>query len=138
MPTTEVDKEKGSWLRTLYQTAHSDIRWAKEQGWRVVNWALLLFAALLAIARYPLSSVPATAFAAVDALVLLVAMVFLVELHLWAAATRRTAAKIEKEIGDLVTLLERRAEDRNHYFYLVIQLLVVIAAFVLAVIAHCQ
>ncbi len=130
------DPERTSWLRTLYQVSHSDIRWAKEQGWRIVNWTLLLFSALLGLAKYLHPQISPITFAYVDAVIVIVAIVYLAELHIWAAGTRRTAAKIEDEIADVTTILERRSHDRNHLFYLGVQLLVVVGACILVVTAH--
>lgn len=131
------DPDQASWLRTLYQIAHSDTRWTKEQGWRVVNWTLLLYGAVLGTAKYLLPKLSSTVFIFVDMGVLIVALIYLVKLHLSAAGTRRTAARIEDRIPpDVVTLLERRTQDTYHNFYLGIELAVVVVAFILVAAAH--
>jgi hypothetical protein len=124
-----------SWLRTFYQLVHSDTRWTKEQGWRVVNWTLLLYGAILGIAKFLLPTLPQITFVLVDGGVLLVAIIYLVDLHLSAAALRRSATRIEGEIPE-ASLLERRTHDTYHFLYLGIQLVVVVAAFVLVTAAH--
>ena len=129
------DPERMSWLRTYYQVAHSDTRWTKEQGWRVVNWTLLLYGAILGIAKFLLPKIAQITFIFVDAGVLLVAIIFLVDLHLSAAALRRSATRIEDEIPD-ASLLERRTHDTYHFLYLGIQLVIVVTAFVLVTAAH--
>jgi len=130
------DPEVASWLRSLYQLAHSDIRWMKEQGWRVVNWALLLYGAVLGIARFFLPQTPPWLFISVDVGILLVAIWYLVDLHLSGVSTRQTSARIEAQIPERAKLWEPRTHDPNHVLYLGIQLAIVVVSFVLLVAAH--
>lgn len=125
-----------NWLKTFYQIAHSDTRWAKEQGWRVVNWALLLFGALLSIHKYFVPDVSLLLFVAVDAVVLLLAIFFLCHLHSWASSTRRTAEKIENKIPNVDSILERQSHDKGNWLYLGMQLLVVVISFFLVIFVH--
>ena len=130
------DSETTSWLQTFYQIAHSDTRWAKEQGWRVVNWALLLFDALLVVQQYLSANVSPLVFAAIDAGVLLVAIFYLFDLQSWASSTRRTAEKIENKIPEVSTVLERRAYDKDNKFFMGVQFIVIFVAFFLVLMAH--
>ena len=130
------DSETTSWLQTLYQVAHSDTRWAKEQGWRVVNWTLLLFGALLGIQKI-VPNLPLCAFLVGDAVVVFVAGFYLIDLQSWSSGMRRTADKIENRIPNVASILERRILDRNHYKYLVIQFLVIVGALSFVVLAQC-
>ena len=130
------DHERASWLRTLYQVAHSDTRWAKEQSWRVINWTLLLFGGLLGIARLLRPHVSITAFLIATVPVLVVAVFYLIGLHRWALSTRGTAERIEAQIPDIASVLDRRRPGAKHYFYLTVQLAVVFVAFVFSVLAH--
>ena len=124
----KFDPESASWLRTMYQTSHSDTRWAKEQAWRVVNWTLVLFFGLLSIAEYVKLSVPL--FFISEVFLLAMAIIYLCELHDSARNTRQTSARIENLIPDIKRLLELRTCDKDHKLYLVTQMLVVIGAFV--------
>ena len=108
---SDMRSERSSWLRTLYQIAHSDTRWAKEQGWRVVNWTLLLFGALLGLAKYLNPQISPIAFSFIYAVILIAAIIYLVELHCWAKDTRSTSARIEEEIPDVEGILITRTYD---------------------------
>lgn len=130
------DPETTSWLQALYQIAHSDTRWAKEQGWQVVNWTLLLFGALLGIQKL-IPALPLCAIFVADAAVTLVAVFYLIDLQWWSSGMRRTADKIEEQIPNAASILERRIRDRNHYKYLVIQFLVIVGALGFVVLAQC-
>lgn len=135
MAKKNEDSETNSWLRTLYEITHSDTRWAKEQGWQVVNWTLLLFGAVLGIQQI-VPALPLYAFLVADTAIVLVASFYLLDLHWWTSGMRRTADRIENEIPNASTLLERRAHDRNHYKYLVVQFLVVGGGLIFVVMAH--
>jgi hypothetical protein len=130
--TTEVPKDE--WLLLLYEQSHSDIRWAKEQSWRVVNWALLLFAANLGIHKY-LSNFSVLYFGLLDAAVAIIAVVYLADLHNFAHCSRSNGLKIEKQVPGLDGFLKRRDTDRNHIVYFVVKITVVLVSLVIAVIA---
>ena len=130
-------RERAAWLRMLYQIAHSDIRWAKEQGWRVVNWTLLLYGALLGTAHLLTPHFSITAFVIAGVFVLAVGTYCLVDLHRWALRTRGNAERLEAHIPeDITALLDRRAPGEKHLPYLLVQLGIVIVAFVLALLVH--
>ncbi len=38
------------WEKLQYQNSISDIRWAKEQSWKAIQWIILLFAAISGLA----------------------------------------------------------------------------------------
>lgn len=127
--------DRAAWLRMLYQVAHSDTRWAKEQSWRVVNWGLLLFAANLGIYKFLLEQVSPTVFALLDALVAVIAVLILLDLHRSASGTRATTSKIQAQIPDIDGILDRREVDREHVAYFGVQVAVVVVSLVLAVLA---
>ncbi|MEK7815586.1 MAG: hypothetical protein AAB294_02060 [Pseudomonadota bacterium] len=136
-PTTPEPQERGAWLRTLYQLTHSDTRWAKEQGWRVVNWTLLLFGALLAIAHLLAPHFSLCAFVIAGLFLLAVGIYYLVGLHCWALSNRRSAEQLEAQIPkDVVSLLDRRAPGEKHLPYLLVQVGIVTVAFVLVLAVH--
>jgi len=137
MPSEQKNKDPDttSWFQTFYQIAHSDTRWAKEQGWQVVNWTLLLFGALLGIQKL-VPNLPLCAFLVADVVVVLVAGFYLIDLQWWSSGMRRTADKIENLIPNVASILERRIRDRNHYKYLAIQFLIIVGALSFVVLAH--
>lgn len=130
MSDAKEDGERGSWLRTLYETAHAEIRWSKEQGWRVVNWALVLFGGLIAVAKL-LQPTPWYYFAAFALLVLLAAFFFVDELHDSAALARGNADGIEKQIPGAAEFLRRGGESQDHRFYFYVQLVILAMGFLL-------
>ena len=130
------DQEVVSWLRSLYQLAHSDLRWMKEQGWRVVNWALLLYGAVLGIAKYFLPQTTPIIFILVDVGILLLAIYYIDNLYHSEVSTRETTTCIGEQIPKKARLWEARSHDPNHVLYLYIRLSVVVVSFVLVVVAH--
>ena len=131
----ELDnKTRLDWLRLLYQLAHSDIRWAKEQGWRVVNWALLLFAASLGLYKF-LHDVSLWVFALLDAGIGVIAILYLADLHQFAAVSRDTGSRIQAHMPKIDDILTHRAWDRNHVAYFVVKVTVVVVSLVLTVLA---
>lgn len=81
------------WRRTVFEQAVADIRWAKERETNVVQWALLLYAGLIALDRTlePLAWV----LVALASLELLVVLYWIHKLNLFRWTTRK---KIEKTI----------------------------------------
>jgi len=137
-PGRQDDAYRGPWLRTLYQVAHSDTRWAKEQSWRVVYWSLLLFAAVLAISKYLVHGVPSKVFitlsGAFTIMILVVAILFLRDLRQFVAGTRHTTDQIQKdEIRELSRFLDLRPALRGDTFYWRVQLCVLCFAAVLTI-----
>lgn len=126
------NSEEASWLQTFYQIAHSDTRWAKEQGWRVVRWTVLLFGAVLGIQKYHVSNVPSFVFSSIDAVVLLIAIYYLRSLDRWMESTRSTTDEIEARIYPISSILRRR----SHPSFSVFQCAVIVVAFFLVVLAH--
>lgn len=113
---TPEPQERGAWLRTLYQLTHSDTRWAKEQGWRVVNWTLLLFGALLAIAKWLAPDFSLSAFVIANLFLLAVGIYYLVNLHCWALSNRKSAEQLEAQIPeDVASLLDRRGKGAGAF-----------------------
>lgn len=101
----------------------------------MVNWTLLLFGGLLGIGRLLRPHVSVTAFLIASVLVLVVAVFYLIGLHRWALSTRGTAERIEAQIPNIASVLDRRRPGEKHIF-LTVQLAVVLVAFVFVVLAH--
>jgi hypothetical protein len=138
-PVAEQDtdaekKARSDWPRLFYQLAHSDIRWAKEQGWKVVNWALLLFGASLALYKFLLDT-SLWVFAFLDAVIAVIAIVYLVDLHQFAAGNRETASRIQAQVPEIDGILSHRKWDRDHVVYLVVKISIVVISLVLTVLA---
>jgi len=95
---TPSPPDADTWLLTLYELSHSDVRWAKEQGWRAVNWAFLLFGALVPLAKILLPQVHLMAFATLVFMLAVLAIGYLTELHLFAAESRRRYVEIQRRV----------------------------------------
>lgn len=132
MTESKDNGERGSWLPTLYEIAHAEIRWAKEQGWRVVNWALVLFGGLIAVAKL-LQPTPWYYFAALALLVLLAGYFFVDDLHESAASARGNADRIEKRIPGAAELLQVHDGNQDHRFHFYVQLILLAMGFLLAI-----
>ncbi len=130
------DDYRGSWLRTLYQIAHSDTRWAKEQSWRVVYWSLLLFAAELAIFKYLVHGVADGFFIGITIVIPVMAFLSLLDLRRSAGGTRRTMDKIQKdEIKELSSFLDLRQTDLEHDLHLIMRVFMLVVAAGLTILA---
>jgi len=137
-PGRQDDADRGSWLRTLYQVAHSDTRWAKEQSWRVVYWSLLLFAAELAIFKYLGPGGHVKVFIALTITILFVGIISLYDLRQSVAGTRHTTDKIQRdEFRELSRFLDLRSASLGDTFYLLVQLGVLLIAAALTIVVLC-
>lgn len=129
-----LDAEQAAWHRALYGLAHSDIRWSKEQGWRVVNWALLLYAAVVAFFRYWPSHIAVWSYFLAP-LVALVAIAFEWHLHSFAKEARGTIRNIRPKIPHGSDVLGTCVEDSDHPLYLAVQVLLILAGLALTLLA---
>lgn len=127
--------DAGDWQRLYYQLAHSDIRWSKEQGWRVVNWALLLYGAVITIAQFMLHTVSSLAFIVIGVFVAIVAIIWLVDLHSFGSKSRQVCRDISKSLPRESKHPSGEGSSDRHNFYLVIQLIVIIMGLVLFIVA---
>lgn len=132
MTESRDNGESRSWLPKLYEIAHAEIRWAKELGWRVVNWTLVLFGGLIAVAKL-LQPTPWYYFAALALVVLLAAYFFVDDLHESAASARGNAERIEKRIPGAAEFLQVHGGNADHRFHFYVQLVILAMGFLLAI-----
>jgi hypothetical protein len=132
-PVPPVDRD--TWLRTLYQLAHANINWDKEQGWRVVGWSLALLGGLIAIYRSPLSKSHVWPFAVLVAVLVIVAIWYLARLNKAAQLARATAVRIESTLPHEILPLGERSTAGAQRIFLILQVLLLVVAGILTVIA---
>jgi membrane protein YdbS with pleckstrin-like domain len=98
----------------LYQHAHHDLWWAKNQQWSVANWALLLIAGITGVARTLFSDalvLPNTwPFIALVAFVAIIAGAYLGSLHAEIAHNRDVYRALEDTTG--ITELRKQIPQR--------------------------
>ena len=116
------------WVKMWYQLAHSDIRWAKEQGWRALQWTIVLLVALVVAAKQ-IESMPRWAFVILILLVGFIALWYQLDLHQFAKRSRDFANKLRENIP--LPVPERKA-DPNHWVYLFIRIIAIVGAVVFA------
>ena len=112
--------------RTLYELAHSDIRWAKEQSVHAVYWSFLLFAALIPLAKLLISFLRPPAIIPVAVLVGVLAVIYLLDLNQFAAGSRRRIEKLQKLANLDSDLIGPQRSDPDHAAYLVAQTIAVV------------
>lgn len=61
---------------------------------------------------------------------------YLTDLHRWAQSHRGTSERIEAEIPEVSSLLDRRPPGEKHLPQLLVQLGIITVAFLLALLAH--
>ena len=128
--------DQREWLSELYQLAHSDVRWAKEQGWRIASWTFALLAAILALYRDPFSHAPVCYFAIMVAAIVISAGCFLFDLDSFAREARTKSDSIETAMPErMKTILPKRDAYPNHASYLVVQLVSLLIAGAVTVLA---
>ncbi len=133
-PLTPHDApERDTWLRTLYGLAQSNIRWAKEQGWRVVGWYLALLGGILTLYKYLLSSVPLWVFVKLTIVLTLIAAWFLWRLNEAARSARATSIRIESTLPENLLPASERSVAGGQYIFLALQWLVLLVTCVLVI-----
>ncbi len=126
----EPPKPPDDWAKIWFQNAHSDMRWAKEQSWRALQWAVVLFAALAAAAS-KLPDLPTTLFVILALCVAIIAIYYLLDLHWFGRRSRETSERLVREIPGRAEFLPKRHTDPHHYALFVVRIAVVIAALVM-------
>jgi hypothetical protein len=120
------------WVKIWYQTAHSDIRWAKEQGWRALQWTVVLLAGLVAAARQ-IGSIPQQVFLILIFTVAAFAIFYQADLHKFAKHSRSITEGVLKKVPGRKENLPKRKFDPDHRLYLIVRIAVILGAAVFAV-----
>ena len=125
------------WRRTWFQNAHSDMRWAKEQGWKALQWIILLQAAATA-AQSQLGNLDVRVFQGSVAGIGAVGVWYLIDLHLFGRSSRRTAEGLLIAVPGRDKYLPRRTKDRHHVGLLVVRIVITVASTVFALLVILQ
>jgi hypothetical protein len=128
-----VDSEGTKWLHELYQIAHSDTRWAKEQGWRVVGGVFAICAGFLAFSK-DAKDPAALSGLQIEVLFLALAVAgvtYVISLHCGAASARA----LSKSINAQVRLNGFDIEDskKSYWFLTTMQALTILCTCALTV-----
>ena len=118
--------DENDWQKVLYQSYQSDIRWAKERGWRVVQGSVILLGALLAAEK----SIGGTAWvwAGLAIALTVAAVLYLSDLYRFAAQSRSQVGKVLNANGNPTDKDWWPKQGGNHPWYLALQLVIVAAA----------
>ena len=131
---TVDDNAEREWLAAVYDTAISDTRWAKEQGWRATEWSLVLSGGVLALYRYPFHTAPVWIFVLISAALATLFNYYLCRLHVFAKKSRSRNDAIKKLMPEKVQyIVGNRGSDPNHVGFLVVQIIVIWCSFGLVV-----
>ena len=112
-----------------WQQLVSDVRWAKEQGWKVLQWTVLLQAAIYA-ASTQIGEVPVWVYFVLTLIVAFAASAYLIDLHIFAKKSRTEALTV---LPDYVPWGHSRKRG-HHAPYLSLQLAVVVGATIIVVV----
>lgn len=115
------------WQHSWYKEAQTDIRWAKERGWVVMYYSVLLVAAIYAAAQV-ITPLPAGFFFMATAFVANVSVVWLADLRGFAAKARRYVVHSLSEIGEGPSYPFSRPRDRDHLLQFASQVVVILGA----------
>lgn len=126
------EPDDGQWLRVWYQTERANVQWAKEQGWRSLQWVVILFVAIAAAADR-LTHLWIYYFFGTAVVVGAVAIMHQIDLHRSAKESRETSERIVSTVPHLVRYLPERSKAQHHFTYLVIQLTIIAAAFIFTI-----
>ena len=104
-----------NWRRTWYQEAHSNIQWAKGQGWRGMQLTALVLTAVLAVGReFP--DINRWVLHTIAVIIAVVSWFYLGSLYRFAASARHVGDRIVLKVpGSAVYLPEthKRMEKRR-------------------------
>lgn len=129
-------EERDEWERLRYSGAFSDLRWAKEQGWRVTQWTVALVGAI-----YWLSKVvdgPFELFVALLAGTVVVSVSFLISLQGFAISRRADLRKYDAHDRYKSKVLDLPDKENNHPVLFGVRIAVVVATAVLVAWAVCS
>jgi hypothetical protein len=128
-----VAENDSDWKKLLVELAWSDIRWAKEQGWKVLQWSIVLLAAVYAASRQ-LQDIPVGVYILFVVAIGFIAVWYLVDLHTFAKDSRDRFRTLAEGVSELSDVLSPSGFDPDHKLYLAVQILVVSAAAIVLVI----
>ena len=111
------------WVKILWQHLQSDIRWAKEQGWRSLQWVLLLLAALATTA----TKIPSWILIPAAFIVGVVGVYYQCDLHEFAKRARTPSDKILNHVRGRQLFPEPNG-DPDHCRFLVIRVGLILVA----------
>lgn len=95
-----------NWRRTWYQEAHSNVQWAKGQGWRGMQLTALVLTAVLAVGR-EFRDIDGLVLHTIAVIIAVVSWFYLCSLHRFAASARRVGDRIVLKVpGSAVYLPE--------------------------------
>jgi hypothetical protein len=108
----KLDKE---WMLAFYATLHSDMQWAKGQGWNAVQWTVLLQAALYA-GYNEFTAISWAVWAVASVLLTALSCWWLGDLHRFAKATRDSCELLLEQNAkeERASLRPRRGDDPDH------------------------
>ena len=104
--------EAAEWDRLRYGEALSDLRWAKDQGWRATNWTVALLGGVFFWASRELPGAPACLYTVLVVLIAAPALWWLLTLHDSALATREYLARLDEHYPREVSGPRRSLSDR--------------------------
>lgn len=110
------------WRKTWFENAHAEVRWSKEQGWRVLEGSVLLLGGIVA-ASLSISEFSVVWVAVMVVVVVGFAILYMVDLHRSANKSRRWCAEILPNGPG-----PARTFDRDHLFYLLGRIVIVLVA----------
>lgn len=133
MAATESDE----WLRACFHEAESDIRWAKERSFTIVQLSVGVQAAIIAVVTQ-VQGIPGWAFAVLALLQAVVAMWWTWHLRAFAQGAREWIHK-DDELGKSVVVPypknRQNERDPHHWTYMLIQWGVLITSTLVAMFA---
>jgi hypothetical protein len=129
----EADFALDDWRRAWYHEAVTDIRWAKDRAWSVLQGAVVLLAAILTASK-TISVVPSVLYAFFVVVVGVVAALWLSDLSGFAKKARTAVEDMQSPLGRYQPYPRPRKADPHHHTYLGGQIAVVIAVGVVALI----
>jgi len=114
------------WKRAWYHEAVTDIRWAKDRSWGVLQGAIILLAAILTASKTILV-VPAYLYILFLILVGATAIGWLFDLNQFARKARTAIEEMQTPLGPYAPYPRARQLDPHHNWYLGVHVVLVLA-----------
>ena len=121
-PNDSHNNDSDNWRIAKYHEILTDIRWAKEHMSRVVQWTVLLQAALIAVSK-SISAISPWLYGALSIGVASTAIWWLIDLHRFG---RNTRSRLDELLKTMTPQSQESKFDRNHSRYLMVDILVVV------------
>ena len=118
------------WKLAKFKVLHSDIWWSKDQGWKSLQWVVVLLAAIFA-AKEKLDGLPAETYAAAAGLAGAFGVLYQVHLYRFASGTRR---RLQQTVPPAYWTDSSEMPAARHELYLAVQVVVVAVATALVVV----